>query len=95
MKIGQSNYSERTREVCYICSLSHLQELTISGRNVHKKGRTKMTLPLLWSIGNISTLLTYNSDTILASERIFNPFLGIRVIIPDSINPKTVFIPSR
>ena len=35
----------------------------------------------------------HDSDTILASKRIFNPFLGIWVIAPGSINPKTVFIP--
>ncbi len=39
--------------------------------------------------------LTYNGDAILASIRILNPFMGIWVIIPDSINPETVFMPSR
>ena len=39
--------------------------------------------------------LTYQSDTILASKRVFNPFLGMGVIIPDSINPETVLMPSR
>ena len=38
--------------------------------------------------------LTHHSDAILTSKRILNPFLGIRVVKPDFINPETVFIPS-
>jgi hypothetical protein len=63
---------------------------------MQKTKRQSHFCPCLCSgiLGISPTFLTYNSDTILASKRIFNPFMGIWVIMPDSINPETVFIPS-
>jgi hypothetical protein len=47
-----------------------------------------------FGILRVPPTLIHHSDAILASKRIFNPFLGIRVVKPDFINPETVFIPS-
>ena len=78
-------------------------------RNAHK-GRTSRTRGpihprvepvvllvrdrVILKILKMSHKLTHNSETILASKGIFYPFMGIGVIMPDSINPETVFIPT-
>jgi hypothetical protein len=40
-------------------------------------------------------MLTHNSDAILASKGIFNLFISIGIIMPDSISPETVLMLSK
>ena len=51
----------------------------------------------LWTHPGILRMptLTHNSDAILASKGIFNLFISIGVIMPDSISPETVLMPSK
>jgi hypothetical protein len=39
--------------------------------------------------------LTHNFDAIVASKGIYNLFISIGVIMPDSISPETVLMPSK